>query len=1586
MSQCNSQDSLDFTWNLTNNCQPVNFNPFVKFGKGPYTYKWDFGDNTNTSDNALRKPSHIYLDNLAGNKAYTVVLTITDSKMNSCSYTKVISIRPSPIILMDSTFNLTYPFIHCIVQGDECDLSIKNKSPFNLSHYNIDWGDGTAFDSTGFPQLLKHVYSGSNQYQIIATAPNGCISYSFFCGSNPAGGLGCPQNRVGCDTLKLDFPVDAKTLQNPPGTTYRISFEDGTNDLFLEQENLPPVITHIYTGNNACIATKVKMVATNPCGFTESWCSPISVSTRPDPDIGFVRNFSYDCANKTEYTFKNATTPCCIKFDGSKDNGVYLTWSIVPNTYRLLDGTLKSNQFTVVFNNAECYKVKLIVDYENQNCAKCGDTNVTKEICLDSVPIAKAKASVLDNYNSCKLPLNVDMTNLSINAKKYLWEVKPKTTDPFWSFDFINGSAKDSDNPFLQFNLPDTFNINLKATNNCGTSSYPLQIITVASPIIKIDKPLSFCGPDAFDLQIDDNSIVFKNINYKTSYSWSISPSTGAQISPNNKKYPLFKFNSQHIKSYMLKVTVDNNNGCPPTTDSTLMEFTDKPSIAASTDINDICKGDTVKLTVVDNSINNGNNIIYRWYQSGPLGGLKDTLGNKVIAVPQTTTTYTVKGYVKNDTICKDIVKITINVKPSPLAKISPEDTTICKGDTIILRALGGIDYSWSPISSNLQVVSVSPVNPTIYTVIITGVNGCKSIATSTVKLKPIPNVSFSNKSIEFVKKDVYFNNTSIDASTYAWSFGDGINSQDTFPKHKYDISGTYIIKLTGVSDIGCKNETTGKIKIIKTIPFVLKSDSGCSPFTVNFINNSVDPDLKYYWNFGYNNLTSNSPNPDPVTYVSNTDAVYNVTLYLIYLSDTIKYTAKFRVFTKPVANFTLDPRCGCSILSVNITNYSQSGLPFSCSWDFGNGRKNFEPVNFPHSTSYKEDYTGKPVDSTYYTIELTDSNKCGISIFRDKVIVFPNTIIVDFSPDKSVVCENEIIHFENKSKFYTSLYWDFGDSSKSSEINPDHFYTKDGIYTVKLTAYNQCLSCGGITETGSSSRSIQIKVNKIVDIDFNIENKLLCQNEDISFTSTTNEPLSEILWDFGDPLSGSLNFSNSATTSHKYKNAGIYIIKLIGKSLSANPCIDTIKKSITINTKPTSLFTGNNFCQSEEGQFINKSSNYDQCFWRFGDGSSFAGGNAKHQYDSPGDYTITLITLNNNGCTDTSKSDVKIYPGPDIDFGIDSKKLCRDDEISFSGSTKGALSEMLWDFGDPQSDSKNFSNLQNPKHIYKIPGSYTVKFIGKTLSVNPCVDTVSRVIIINDKPIVLFSDSNICLSEDGKFINLSKNYNRSQWYFGDGDYSNETNPQHKYKSPGDYIIKLIASTEFCSDSSESSISVYPNPVADFTYIAFERNGVLSVDFRNKSTDLCQYKWDFGDGSTSTEKSPRHDYKNNTTYDVKLTVINKFNCSKDTIVAVSEKSSEYRFYVPNSIIIGKDGPNNTFYPVVTMFTSFNMKIFNRWGAMLFETNEYKNHWDGRFKGDFVPEGAYVYSIEIVDATKDAQLHVYNGYVFVLRKK
>jgi len=142
------------------------------------------------------------------------------------------------------------------------------------------------------------------------------------------------------------------------------------------------------------------------------------------------------------------------------------------------------------------------------------------------------------------------------------------------------------------------------------------------------------------------------------------------------------------------------------------------------------------------------------------------------------------------------------------------------------------------------------------------------------------------------------------------------------------------------------------------------------------------------------------------------------------------------------------------------------------------------------------------------------------------------------------------------------------------------------------------------------------------------------------------------------------------------------------------------------------------------------------------------------------------------------------------------------------------------------------------------------------------------------------------------------------------------------------------------------------------------------VTFVNQSIGAASYLWEFGDGTVSTETNPVHQYNKTGTYDVCLLATNAAGCV-DTVCKQVAAIVIPLFDVPNAFSPNNDGRNDVLMVRGFGIAKFNLKIFNRWGQLVFESNDPTIGWDGRFKGAIQPMDAYAYavSVEFSDGTK-----------------
>ncbi len=249
--------------------------------------------------------------------------------------------------------------------------------------------------------------------------------------------------------------------------------------------------------------------------------------------------------------------------------------------------------------------------------------------------------------------------------------------------------------------------------------------------------------------------------------------------------------------------------------------------------------------------------------------------------------------------------------------------------------------------------------------------------------------------------------------------------------------------------------------------------------------------------------------------------------------------------------------------------------------------------------------------------------------------------------------------------------------------------------------------------------------------------------------------------------------------------------------------------------------------------------------------------------------------------------------------------------------------------------------------------------------------------VTVNPLPVALFSseDTTGCVPLPVQFDNLttieSGTITQYQWSFGVTETSALPNPLIVYNVPGTYDISLIAiSNKGCSDTFEilDYIISRPVPVADFS-LNPEITPIVAPDikFTDLSVGASIWEWNFGDGDSSDISSPLHTYRDTGTYYVYLHVENDFGCFSDAFSRVIINPFP-TIWVPSAFTPDDDGINDVWMPKGSDIYDYELKVYNRWGVLMFYTNDPFQGWDG-----ISPKGVkeakqdvYVYTIYFRD--------------------
>ena len=232
------------------------------------------------------------------------------------------------------------------------------------------------------------------------------------------------------------------------------------------------------------------------------------------------------------------------------------------------------------------------------------------------------------------------------------------------------------------------------------------------------------------------------------------------------------------------------------------------------------------------------------------------------------------------------------------------------------------------------------------------------------------------------------------------------------------------------------------------------------------------------------------------------------------------------------------------------------------------------------------------------------------------------------------------------------------------------------------------------------------------------------------------------------------------------------------------------------------------------------------------------------------------------------------------------------------------------------------------------------------------------------------------------------------EWDFGDGSTATGcAGVSHTYTSPGCYDVTLrVYSPEGCPGDTTyvDYVCARPYPVADFVFTPPTTNiFATTIAFTNYSVGGTQYQWIFGDNGdvdTSTDANPVIVFPNDQPgqYPVWLYTTNEFGCV-DSMLQTVIIDGVFLFYVPNSFTPNGDGNNETFGPTGEGVSdkNFTFTIFDRWGAIAFETTELGKNWDGKINGTEAMTGVYAWRIQVADLYTTTRKE-YFGHVTLLR--
>jgi gliding motility-associated-like protein len=630
------------------------------------------------------------------------------------------------------------------------------------------------------------------------------------------------------------------------------------------------------------------------------------------------------------------------------------------------------------------------------------------------------------------------------------------------------------------------------------------------------------------------------------------------------------------------------------------------------------------------------------------------------------------------------------------------------------------------------------------------------------------------------------------------------------------------------------------------------------------------------------------------------------------------------------------------------------------------------------------------PATTTTYTVNGTDANGC-LGSDQVMVTVNPNPTPVINGPSTYCAGNPAIL---NTTQAFTTYNWSTGSTAATTSAT-----AANNPITVQVT---NSFGCTGTSPAFNVSENPVIIYNNSVTI---------CQGESATIHGITQTTAGVYSETFTTP-SGCDSVANITLIVNPLPpvNAGVDQTVCFGSSVTlsafgaaiynwssgvqnnvpfipqstmeytvtgtdVNGCINSDVVMVTVNSIPAiNAGPDQSVCQ---GTTVTLSGSGGSTYtWTGGitDGVSFV--------PAVGTNTYTVTGTSVQGCIATDQVIVVVNPTPNVFAGNDIV-VCEGQTVTLTGSGAATYS---WDNG-----------VNNGVAFTPSVGTTTYTVTGTSSA--GCINTDQVTVVVNPNPEVSFTPGATlgCAPFSTTLTNTSTNAANCIWTLSNGmTFTGCGTIPVTFVQAGCFDVTLTTtSISGCTSSftANNIICVEAPPIAAFTPSSNQLSNLnTQVLFTNNTTGANNYLWNFGDGSQySTDVNPIHIYPVDPvgTYEVMLIAYSPLGCT-DTAYSTIQIYEELIFYVPNTFTPDIDNYNPIFLPIFTSgFDPFNynMLIFNRWGEIVFESNNHLVGWNGSYgkngEIEMCQDGTYTWKIEFKVNRWDER-RIATGHVNLIR--
>ena len=1330
----------------------------------------------------------------------------------------------------------------------------------------------------------------------------------------------------------------------------------------------------------------IEMVASNIYGCTDTLFSSIQIYDQAVSN--FITDLNSGCA-PLPVNFTNLST------------GSYITsydWTFAPDTVswnNVFSSTSLIDPPSVTYLQGDItttYSVTLAVTNA------CGTVTSSQQITVLPTPVANFTLATHTICSGSTLMVN----NISVGEPTgYVWNY-----GPFTSYNpNLNSMFFPSDS------VTNVYPITLTITNACGTDVYNDSITVLPDNV-------NGGFTTSLDAGCSPLTVTLANTTFNTNLTaiWHLDDPLNTTIS-NQNTVQFTYFATNNITQYYNPYLVVTDGCANDTIYANLSVFANPiPNITAS-QLN-ICEGSTVDFT--GNVIGGGNGFGYIW----DFGGLGTAItqnasfnfadgSNVGQNVPVTLTVSSPNNFGAN---CSNSTSTVIYVYNNPdLSQVTYNTTDGCSQlDVQISNLPNNLNLiNWGDGSTNTNVghtyvnnsnaiqsynlgISSSVTYPTIPNLV------CTSLANQSISVHPSPlpviassaTQSCEGQMIDFTASTINNQNFGVD---FSWNIGNLSTSNTSNTSYNF-ISGSaagiaYPIELTASQTtlgLTCSETVNSTVVIYDTpdvTPITFNTNSGCSDLEIIIANlpaannqiNWGDGSINSFNSHTYSNNGSGLLSY-PVTVTSST--TYNA---LPQLTCTATENQLVDVYPTPIPQITSSSQNICEGGNVNFTastsNNQNSGVSYQ--WNFGSlGTSNLNATSMLFSNGSNSGTTYPIQLLAYQTVQGV---YCSDSV-STTVVVYETPDVTPITFNTNSGCSDLEIIIANLPAANNQINW--GDGITNFSISHTYNNTGSGLlnYPITLTSTSTYGIAPQLNCVVTLTQNITVYPTPLPQIFSSAIN--VCEGGSVDFiASTSNNQNTGItyMWDFG--VLGTSSDANTSTTFTTGNATGLQTtVSLTAfQNTSGTICTTTTSEIVNVFDTPdltAALYSNVNDCSPLLVSISNlPTSTYT---YNWGDGTTTS--NPNHIYLNQGatplnynisiDATTFYPTLPMLTCTATTNQIVQVNPQPFASFSINPSEGCFYNPVTttLENTSVNAIAPYVWNYDG----IAHTTNSLNYIATFTTPGAHPVELV--VTNQFGCTDSTSQDFIIHDLPTVTLNtiDDALCLGATTEFEIDGTGISTSSWDFGDGITLNLLNPTslvHYYNQPGVYSVTAIVTNIYgCSDTITfpNEVIIYPTPTASFTTNTTIADIVYPYfEFYDNSAGAINYYWNFGDSNWSNDVNPTHTYNTEGNYLVELTVTNEYNCFDIAYQIVQVEGIVV--YIPNAFTpLDYNGVNDVFKPTFSSTEGiefYEMIIYNRWGAKIFQTNSIDEAWIGNSQendaGDdnyYAQNDTYIYNV------------------------